>query len=467
MQEFVFERIVTLGQKRQELLDASSTPVELQPLSKADLEELRHMARPPQAARECLEVVYATLHVEEMSKQLQRTAPDTRIVIEWRKIMLMVSRFETFFPAMQRFDIAPLVAAPRVTEYLSRVYFGDKGLTKERVSHCSKACVSLFRWCSRSLKRVEAAVELLSLDAELAELQGQVHPRWRCETDGGWLEYPPSIDSRINAAEESGSLVVVDIDGVQYEIDVEQRTQRNLSSGFARPVRPPGNSLDLRALQGFWRCPERNHLIRVSGDRVTVNGQQAEAPLEPNPGGGFRWESCGWMASGSPTEVTWTLPGEEATWLPVAAVEVPPEQKPSVAEQVQKAMTALSESIQNSVAHQPLESPKPSAQTVQRQPPESPQPSVQTVQRQEVLQKLPVLVRPRSPPRWRCRTERGWVKYPPEIDRLICQAKANGQATLAFKLHFDRYELDFAKGVQRNLFTRFERPVQPPTREGP
>eukprot|EP00972_Heterocapsa_arctica_P086015 12675283-Heterocapsa_arctica.AAC.1 len=59
---------------------------------------------------------------------------------KWSSVQRMLARFETFFPAMENYDISGLMGAPEVVRYVSRKYFGDGGLTEERVQRCSAAC---------------------------------------------------------------------------------------------------------------------------------------------------------------------------------------------------------------------------------------------------------------------------------------------------------------------------------------
>eukprot|EP00747_Dinoflagellata_sp_TGD_P209847 gnl/TRDRNA2_/TRDRNA2_83221_c1_seq1.p1 gnl/TRDRNA2_/TRDRNA2_83221_c1~~gnl/TRDRNA2_/TRDRNA2_83221_c1_seq1.p1 ORF type:complete len:385 (-),score=63.08 gnl/TRDRNA2_/TRDRNA2_83221_c1_seq1:53-1207(-) len=374
----IFSHIAALESRRDELRELSSTAVELEGLSKTDLEELRQLARPPQVVRDCLEIVYALLHVEKVNREAlrlgrrsSRTSDGDRIAIEWTSVRTMLARFETFFPAMENYDMGPLLAAAPLEQYLSRTYFGDGRLTEERVRQSSVACVVLFRWCFCNMERARAALELASVEAQIAELTAPAahpepaepqepelptaaaleptqaaekppdpaqpiepvdRPRWCCKTDRGWEEYPPDVNELLYAAERDGMQreVNFNLGYHSYQVDLEARTQRNMVNGFARPIRPPGDSVDLRSLHGWWRN-SNDLVLHVTGPTVEIEGQAAST-LAPS-GDGMRWSCCGvdWYA-GSPLvnrRVVWlcvdsaALRSETDTWVPIAAPSTP------------------------------------------------------------------------------------------------------------------------------------------------
>eukprot|EP00747_Dinoflagellata_sp_TGD_P169667 gnl/TRDRNA2_/TRDRNA2_199226_c0_seq1.p1 gnl/TRDRNA2_/TRDRNA2_199226_c0~~gnl/TRDRNA2_/TRDRNA2_199226_c0_seq1.p1 ORF type:complete len:339 (-),score=39.49 gnl/TRDRNA2_/TRDRNA2_199226_c0_seq1:54-1070(-) len=323
--EPVFARIANLERRREALRKESATPAELEHISKAELEELRHLARPPEAVRKCLEVVYAALHVERASRGLRHSVQASNmpspsgghLAIAWDSVRAMLVNFETFFPAMREYDIAPLVAAPALANYLSRTYFVDGGLTVERVSRSSKACASLFRWCSKSMKRAQAALELLDVDAELIALRPH---RWRCEADDGWFEFVPEVDAKLNDALINGlCFVPFELCGERYEVNIAARTRRNMRSGSMRPVRPPGEKIGLCALQGNWQSSSLSSTATVWDTTVVLEGREELSELEVLPGDGIRLICDGveWVAGGSPLRVVWSHGTDEMVWVPV------------------------------------------------------------------------------------------------------------------------------------------------------
>lgn len=320
MEEAVFARIAALEQRRERLEKLSSTPAELELLSKADLEEMRRLLRPPQAVRQCLEVVYVVLNLESVKDQILRLPTGGLLSIRWESVLAMLAKFETFFPSMDNYDIGDLMAVPEVACYLQRAYFGEDGLTQERVYRCNVACAALFRWCSRSLARVEAALELLLVKQKLLELRRPGVECWQVETEEGWVPYPADVNRKLEEAEATGEAVDFTHAWTNYEINLVTRTQRNVFTGFLRPVRPPGIDVDLRALQGSWHTSWGSD-VSVCGTQVVVDGQTVGPELEPLAEGGVRWVFLGeWRTcGGSPLCVEWEKGDSIVTWVPIAA----------------------------------------------------------------------------------------------------------------------------------------------------
>lgn len=328
MEEPIFARIASQSQE-ESLQERSATPAEFHPPTKAELEELRRLVRPPRPVQECLELLYAVLHVKATSKSLQRVPPGGRVAIAWASVQMMLARFERFFPAMAEYDIAPLVETPELLRYLSDTYLSEGKLTEERVRRCSTACASLFHWCSRSVARVEAALELLAMGLDPSAASPQAG-RWRCCVDDGWRDYPAEVDALLTEAEAeaSGEVVCFDLGGERYEVDLAARVQRNVWSGMRRPIRPPGDEVSLRSIQGYWRIndgPLADSVARVQGTSVTLNGQLAEPELEVVDAENgrrriLRWDFEGaWLAiRGSPLAVIWSHGGGLVGWDAVA-----------------------------------------------------------------------------------------------------------------------------------------------------
>lgn len=333
MQEKVFARIQSLQQRQQQLRGESATPAELSPISKAELEEMRHFARPPQTIRAVLEVVFIVLNSEKISKCLESITRGVRLPIEWTTVQTMLKRFETFFPQMQQYDIAPLVAAPDVMQYLSETYFDptkDDALTQERVYKCNVASAALFQWCGRTVDRVNAAIELLAVDAQLSELASQLpeRTRWSCEADSGWVDFPLDIHDQLNKAELIGSNIIsFELHWDRYQVNIAAREQTNLLTSRKRPIRPPGDTADLRALQGAWivthTCAkDQGSLIaKVQGNSVSLDGRPGE--LQTTADGKVGWCHAGseWKISGSPLCVVWSSGSQEIMWSPTVFAE--------------------------------------------------------------------------------------------------------------------------------------------------
>lgn len=325
MQETIFGRLAALQSQRQRLEEVAATPSELKPLSKADLEEMRRFSRPPKTVRECLELVYMLLHIDEVSEPLRGLPTEGRFDVRWPTVQAMLARFDTFFSAMQHYDIAALVAAPHVMQYVSRVYFGSDGLTEDRVRYSNKACAALFRWYASSVARAEAALELLSVNAELENLRlslgAEAPGRWRCHTNDGWLEYPESISMMFEASLLQGSnpIIAFELLGESYLVDLERRVQRNVSTDFLRPIRPPGHEVDLRALQGSWRT-SWGPTVTVQDLLVSCDGASEAGTLELEDGSvRLKYRGEWRLADGTPLRVTWSDGrGAEAVWVAAA-----------------------------------------------------------------------------------------------------------------------------------------------------
>lgn len=340
MNSSIFSRIALLENRRESLSDASEAFVELAPISKSEVEEMRSLAHPPQPVRECLEIVYATLHVEAASRALRSTSHGGRAKFDWAAVRAMLVRFETFFPAMHSYDITPLVSSPALANYLSRTYFGEDGLTLERTQRCSAAAGALFRWSSGAVARAQAALELVSVNAELAGLRRQAVSSeeivWRRGTDEGWEAYPLELSTRISAA-RPGACVQFDLGGEGLEVNITARTERNIASGRLRPVRPSWASetvervdflssralfretVPLLALQGSWRR-STGSIVTVRETTLVLDGEDSMDNILASDGSSTRWLHNGvWLdSSGSPFRVLWTHDSFEETWEPEA-----------------------------------------------------------------------------------------------------------------------------------------------------
>lgn len=164
------EQIVALEMHRDQLTKLIAMPPD-EPLLRSDLEELRHMARPPGIVRQCLEIIYIVLHVSKVRGRLRNLPRGQRFSVPWELVRRMVMRYDTFFCSMEQYDIAQLIAAPEVVEYLARTYFKGDDLAEVRVRRSSRACAALIRWYGDAMARVEGALELLTVTAQLAVLK--------------------------------------------------------------------------------------------------------------------------------------------------------------------------------------------------------------------------------------------------------------------------------------------------------
>eukprot|EP00927_Polykrikos_kofoidii_P023668 TRINITY_DN21723_c0_g1_i1.p1 TRINITY_DN21723_c0_g1~~TRINITY_DN21723_c0_g1_i1.p1 ORF type:complete len:331 (+),score=36.73 TRINITY_DN21723_c0_g1_i1:106-1098(+) len=325
MQEAVLGRLAALESQRQRLEDDAATPSELMPISKADLEELRRLSRPPQTVRACLELVYMLLNVDQVSEPLRGLPADGRLDVRWPTVQAMLARFDTFFPSMQQYDIAPLIANPHIMRYLSRVYFSSDGLTEERVRYSNKACAALFRWYASSIARAEAALALLVVDAEIESLRlssrDALAGRWRCHANDGWLEYPHDINTMFETSLLQGGnpIIAFQLHDESYIVDLDRRVQRNVGTHFLRPIRPPGDEVDLRALQGSWlTC--WGPTVTVQDLAVSIEDSSDTATLELRDGS-FHLKYRGeWrLTGGTPLRVTWSDDhGDGLVWIAVA-----------------------------------------------------------------------------------------------------------------------------------------------------
>jgi hypothetical protein len=274
----------------------------------------------------------------------------------------MLARWEDLFPSMLDYDIAPLLAEPSVGEYLSRTYFGPDGLSAVSVKRSSVACTGIFRWCSSSLSRINAARELLVLRAELEELKAQEHCRfsgsaeaneqpesafetavaeqdeefidfaalsanrpWVCDTNTGWQEFPQSISERLRTEFKTGGCVSYEVDWDKYEADLVLCIQKNALTGFKRPIRMLCETVDVISLQGLWSVISDGHnvrKVRVQGNSVWLDQKESASQLVPQGKQPVEWTfSTGqkWHASGSPLRVVWLCHEEEQmTWIPTA-----------------------------------------------------------------------------------------------------------------------------------------------------
>lgn len=192
--------------------------------------------------------------------------------------------------------------------------------------------------------------------------------------------------------------VEFELDSEKYEIDLATRTQRNISTGFARPIRPPGRSADLRALQGLWRS-STGMLMKVCGSILTIEDESMNEQLD-SFNGQVWWrpsrtasEMKRWCATGSPLLVEWTGGGEFMTWTPVALQEAGSQPKPAKWE-------------------------------------------------------------------WICLGNQGWTDFSPEINLLLCEA-AEADSKVKYFVNGDEYEADLHTRTQINLRTKEARAIRP------
>lgn len=401
----VFKRLEDLCNRRQALEGFASTPAEFSPISNTEIDELRRLARPPQVVRECLEVVYACLNIDEVNKQLVRLQPGCRLNIKWATVQTMLARFQSLYPAMRNYDLTALISSPAVADHIAHVYFMEGHLSEERVKRASVACAALFRWCSQNLSRVRAALELAEVNAEIIRLEAQAQSskeRWRVEADEGWLEFDQTINLMLVESEHSDQPVSFQLGNQSYKIDMGRRTQWNCSTGFARAIRPPGNRGDIQALQGFWRL-SGDGLAEVRGATVILGGRVEESGLEVSEGGEVNWECSGgrWTALGHPLEIVWSSGEEQVAWTPI----------PNPKEREEPAKD-----------HNPPDGSPQSGQ-------------------------------------WLCKTEDGWHEFPGEVNSTLQAARLNGGA-IEYTLHGNRYKVDMPARVQTNLLTKFQRPIR-------
>eukprot|EP00931_Biecheleriopsis_adriatica_P092821 TRINITY_DN66599_c0_g1_i1.p1 TRINITY_DN66599_c0_g1~~TRINITY_DN66599_c0_g1_i1.p1 ORF type:complete len:490 (+),score=91.58 TRINITY_DN66599_c0_g1_i1:81-1550(+) len=272
MEDSVFMRLEALQQRRRELQDVVATPAELENISRAELEELRHLLRPPQVVRECLDVVFAALHVDKASKLMRSKPPGERLSFPWPEVQRMLIRYDSFFPAMMSYDLTMLLSAPELAQHISFAYFDPQSkdrLTEERVRKCSVAAAALYRWCGCTVTRVIAALELQTVVAEIEQLQAQTpHPQdvprqatpppemqhedvaeqqppplldaglgpWEVETDCGWEPWTPGVPFEV----APGAEVTYSRDWFKYKatfLTPLRGIQVNLSTKRRRPLR--------------------------------------------------------------------------------------------------------------------------------------------------------------------------------------------------------------------------------------
>jgi len=184
--------------------------------------------------------------------------------VDWKLVLKQFTKFDEFFAAMKGYDIAPLVAAPPLAEYLSATYFGEDGLNEALVRRSSVACSALFRWSSQTMTRVHSALELARVDREIAALLASLPPDaardntpepepfyWRLKSGDDWADYPVEIhDMFVQAEGEGHKSIRFELYGQQCEVDLVTRTQRTLSTGFASPMRPGGVVLTFMLFRG-------------------------------------------------------------------------------------------------------------------------------------------------------------------------------------------------------------------------
>lgn len=259
----VFDRLALIRLRRTELQEQVSTPAELHRIRKADLEEIRKLPRPPVMVRRCLEVVWALLHVNAANSSLQRLKGPGFLEFDWRRIQAMLANFESFFRAMEGYDIEPLIALPALAEHISGTYFGEGGLAEDEVRRSSVACASLFRWATTTTLRVHAALALAEVERELAELEASLPeepqepepeepepvapaqveappaapPQWCVQCDAGWRDFGADLNALLCEAHALGSKVRYDRGGFHYEAEPARGLQVNLETGTRRKIR--------------------------------------------------------------------------------------------------------------------------------------------------------------------------------------------------------------------------------------
>jgi hypothetical protein len=68
----------------------------------------------------------------------------------------MLANFQSWYPAMENFDVQPIVAEPRIRAYLDTAYFqGPEALTEERLRRSFAPLVVLYDWYCASMQRVD------------------------------------------------------------------------------------------------------------------------------------------------------------------------------------------------------------------------------------------------------------------------------------------------------------------------
>lgn len=173
------------------------------------------MIRPPQAIRSCLEIVYALLHVEKANESIRSLRGEATLSFEWPLVLKMLTRFETFFPAMQNYDLSPLMRTPAVAQHITALYFDEskeERLTEERVRKCSVAAAGLFRWSAQTAARVIAALELHALQVELAQMSPQHEQAEHQDTaDLSCLQNLPQMPSQQEFPETPGLELETDL----------------------------------------------------------------------------------------------------------------------------------------------------------------------------------------------------------------------------------------------------------------
>lgn len=153
----VFGEVQRLGGNQEQhaaLADA------LRNVSAKELEEIRHMRKPPVVVRRTIEVVCLIL---EAATHPAPASPPT-----WTKVRIVMER--DFIQRVLNFDVAILHASPRLSRYLVAEYFacsgdsrgahaGQERLTYQRVHRASPAAAALFRWCCVQLDVSEDGTE--------------------------------------------------------------------------------------------------------------------------------------------------------------------------------------------------------------------------------------------------------------------------------------------------------------------
>jgi len=176
-----------------------ATPPEFDPVDVEELRKLRLTNSAPKEVQECLELVYMLMNLDRIVEDIQcLPTRDSRLYIHWSAVQDMLGNLEMFKESMENYDVHALAHAPIVARYFSNCYFDKGGLTHARIMNTKKVSVScsiLLQWCSRTVARASAAMQVPTVDAQLAELKAQPQ-RWRIESKMGWREFPEDIDGK-------------------------------------------------------------------------------------------------------------------------------------------------------------------------------------------------------------------------------------------------------------------------------
>jgi len=295
-----------------------ATPPELDPLDGDELRKLRMTNSPQKEIQECLELVYMLMNLDRIVDDIQcLPTRDSRLYIHWSAVQDMLGNLDTFKDSMHNYDVQALAHAPVVAKYFSNCYFDKGGLTHARIMRTKKVSVScsiLLQWCSRTVARASAAMQVPTVDAQLAELKAQPQ-HCRIESKMGWREFPDEIDEKLREAEAESGMTTFKMQGIWYEANIAQRVVKNLGNNQLLPIRPPGNVIDKRTLQVSWHTSLG--VVTVRDTEMEVNGSVVSSPLEVLEDGSICWVFEGkWHADGgSPMTVRWVGDSDDMMWI--------------------------------------------------------------------------------------------------------------------------------------------------------